>query len=216
MKHTYTHLTQEERYHIETLLKQKVSLNQIAKGMGRHPTTLGRELKRNTGQRGYRYRQAHDTAQQRLTDKPKAKKMVGTLLHEAVAGLKKHWSPEQICGRLKQQNQPSVSHETIYRFVLEDKKAGGTLHAHLRHPNKKYRKRYGKQDYRGRIPDRVDIGQRPAVVDEKSRLGDWEADTVIGKGHQGVLVTLTERVSKLNLAVCVPSKEAGPVKNAIV
>jgi IS30 family transposase len=181
---TYTHLTQEERYHIETMRKQKVSLNQIAAGMGRHPSTLGRELKRNTGLRGYRYKQAHKTAQQRHADKPKAVKMLGELKAYVTEHLEQQWSPEQISGRLKQENKPSVSHETIYRLVSEDQKAGGQLFTHLRHQAKPYRKRYGKHDYRGRIPNRVDIDQRPAIVEEKIRLGDWEADTVIGKGHK--------------------------------
>lgn len=216
MKRTYTHLTREERYHIETQRKQKFSLGQIAEGMGRDKSTLSRELKRNTGQRGYRYKQAHETAQQRHADKPKAVRLTDGIKSYASLKLKGHWSPEQISGRLKQEGKPSVSHETLYRFVLEDKKAGGDLYTHLRHQHKKYRKRYGKRDCRGAIPNRVDIGQRPAVVDEKSRLGDWEADTVIGKGHQGVLVTLTERVSRFNLAISVPCKEAQTVKNAII
>ena len=81
---------------------------------------------------------------------------------------------------------------------------------------KPYRKRYSKNDYRGTLPGRVDIAERPAIVAEKTRLGDWEADTVIGKGHQGVLVTLTERVSKLNLAIPIIRKEAELTKEAII
>jgi IS30 family transposase len=213
---TYTHLTQEERYHIQIMRKQKVSLGDIAKGMGRNKGTISRELKRNTGQRGYRYKQANEMAKQRHADKPKAIKLTDELQNYATTKLKQHWSPEQIRGRLKQEGKAYISHETLYRFVLEDKKAGGQLYAHLRHQAKPYRKRYGKNDYRGRIPNRVDIDQRPTVVDEKSRLGDWEADTVIGKGHKGVFVTLTERVSKLNLAICVAHKEAVLVKEAII
>lgn len=213
---TYTHLTQEERYHIQTLLKQKISLSDIAKGMGRNKGTISRELKRNRGQCGYRYKQANEMAQQRHANKPKAIKLTEELKNYATTKLKQHWSPEQIRGRLKQEGKAYVSHETLYLFVLEDKKAGGDLYTHLRHQAKPYRKRYGKNDYRGRIPNRVDIDQRPIVVDEKSRLGDWEADTVIGKGHKGVFVTLTERVSKLNLAICVAHKETILVKEAII
>jgi IS30 family transposase len=196
--------------------KQNFSLSDIAKGMGRNKGTLSRELKRNTGQRGYRYSQADSFAKQRHADKPKAKKMVGELKTYVTERLQQHWSPEQISGRLEADGKPGASHETIYRLVLEDKKAGGDLYTCLRHQAKPYRKRYGKHDYRGQIPNRVDIDQRPAIVDEKSRLGDWEADTVIGKGHKGVLVTLTERVSKLNLAICVARKEAVLVKEAII
>ena len=102
-------------------------------------------------------------------------------------------------------------------FLLTDKAAGGELYTHLRHQAKPYRKRYGKKDYRGIIPARVDIDERPAIVDDKTRLGDWEADTVIGKGHQGVfLVTLTERVSKLNLVIPIVRKEVELTKEAII
>lgn len=213
---TYTHLTQEERYHIETLRKQKVSLSKIAAGMGRNKSTLSRELRRNQGQRGYRYQQAQRKALRRHREKPKAVKLDEGLRSEIASRIEQRWSPEQIGGRLKWEGKKSVSHETIYRFVLADRKAGGRLYTHLRHQAKPYRKRYGKRDARGVIPGRVDIARRPVIVAEKTRLGDWEADTVIGKGHRGVLVTLTERVSKLNLAVCVPRKEAIAVKDAIV
>ena len=109
-----------------------------------------------------------------------------------------------------------MSHEPIYRFLVTDKAAGGDLYTHLRHQAKPYRKCYGKKDYRGILPSRVDIDERPAIVDDKTRLGDWEADTVIGKGHQGVLVTLTERVSKLNLVIPIVRKEAELTKEAII
>ena len=192
---TYTQLSQEERDHIETMRKQKISLNTIAKGMGRARSTLSRELKRNTGECSYRYRQADKMAKQRHYDKPKAIKLDQDMQQLITPLIQEKWSPEQVSGRLKQEGKQSASHETIYRFLLTDKAAGGDLYTHLRHQAKPYRKRYGKKDYRGIIPSRVDIDEHPAIVDEKSRLGDWEADTVIGKGHQRVLVTLTERVS---------------------
>lgn len=213
---TYTHLTQEERYPIELLRKQKVSLSKIAHGMGRHKSTLSRELRRNQGQRGYRHQQAQRKALHRHHDKPKAVKLDAAMRNEITSRIKQRWSPEQISGRLTQEGKKSVSPETIYRFLLADKAAGGELFMQLRPQAKPYRKRYGKHDYRGTIPGRVDIDQRPTRVAEKTRLGDWEADTVIGKGHRGVLVTLTERVSKLNLAIVVPRKEAALVKNAVI
>lgn len=110
MKRSYRHLTQAERYHIETPRKQNVSLGEIAWGMNRNKSSVSRELKRNTGQRGHRHQQAHHTAQQRHKDKPKAKKMLGALLGYVMAGLKKHWSQEQICDRLKHESQASLSH----------------------------------------------------------------------------------------------------------
>ena len=94
---------------------------------------------------------------------------------------------------MKAEGMPSVSHEAIYRHVRLDKENGGSLHRRLRHSPKRRRKRCGKRDFRGRIPCRTDISERPAVVEERSQLGDWEADTVIGKGHRGALVTVVER-----------------------
>ena len=101
---------------------------------------------------------------------------------------------------MRTQGDAWVSHETIYRLVWSDKRAGGDLHTHLRHGAKRRRKRYGKHDFRGRIPGRVDISERPEVVDARTRFGDWEGDTVIGKGHRGGLVTLAERKSRVLLA----------------
>jgi IS30 family transposase len=129
--------------------------------------------------------------------------------------LKRQWSPEQICGRLQLEQQVKLSPETIYRYVLKDKQSGGALYKHLRHQSKRYRKRYGSHDYRGKIPDRVDIAERPAVVDERSRLGDWEADLVMGKAHQGAIVTLAERRSRLYLALPIARKTAELVTTAI-
>lgn len=216
-KRTYTHLTACERYHTEVQLKQGISLSKIAAAMGRHKSTLSRELKRNLAEAGdYCHRLAQDLAERRHADKPKAVKMDDALRVEIASCILQRWSPEQISGRLKLEGKPYVSHETIYRHLLADKAAGGVLYKNLRHQAKPYRKRYGTPEGRGKIPGRVDIAERPAIVDAKTRLGDWEADTVIGKGHRGVLVTLTERVSRLTLALPVPRKEAAGVKKAIV
>ena len=78
----------------------------------------------------------------------------------------------------------NISHERIYQFLLADKKAGGTLYMNLRHAGKKYKKRYGSNDRRGQIKNRVSIDERPAIVDKKQRIGDWEGDTIIGKQQQ--------------------------------
>jgi IS30 family transposase len=213
---TFHHLTTEERYPIYIENKKGKSLSDIAKDISKHKSTISRELARNTGQRGYRHKQAHSMALQRHLDKPKATKMNEAMKQVITPWIEEKWSPEQISGRLKALDKPSVSHETIYRFLSADKAAGGELYKNLRHQAKSYRKRYGKNDYRGIIPNRVDIDERPAIVAEKARLGDWEADTVIGKGHQGGLVTLTERVSKLNLVIPIVRKEAELTKEAII
>ena len=108
-----------------------------------------------------------------------------------------------------------VSHERIYQYVYKDKRSGGALWKHLRHP-KKYRKRAGGRDRRGKTPNRRSIEERPAVVDERSRIGDWEADLILGKNHQGVAVTLTECNSRFTLLRTLPSKHAEPITQAII
>ena len=126
--------------------------------------------------------------------------------------LKEDWSPEQISGRMKLEGV-SISHERIYQYVYADKRAGGTLWESLRRP-KKYRKRAGGRDRRGKTPNRRSIDERPASVEERSRIGDWEADLVIG--DEGVALTLTERKSRFTLLRIFPSKHAAPITEAII
>jgi IS30 family transposase len=112
--------------------------------------------------------------------------------------LRQDWSPEQISSWLWQNTDIQVSHERIYQHILADKHAGGKLYKHLR-CQKKRRKRYGSNDRRGKLPNRVSIEQRPEIVDQRQRIGDWEVDTIIGKRHHQAIVTLTERKSRLAL-----------------
>jgi IS30 family transposase len=184
----------------------------IACALGRSQSTISRKLRLNRGQRGYRHQQAHSKAQQRHADKAKAVKLTPALINTIDALLEQQWSPEQISGRLAQAGQVSVCHESIYQHVLKDKQAGGKLYLNLRRHAKTYRKRYGSRtgSVKG-IPNRVDIDERPEAANQRSRLGDWEADTMIGKGHQGALVTLDERKSKLRLAFPVANKSADAV-----
>lgn len=214
----YRHLTAEERHYIETRHKMEDSTTEIALALGRNQSTISRELTRNRGQRGYRHKQAHTKAQQRQVDKPKAVKLTPELAGSIDALLLgQQWSPEQISGRLGAEGKATVCHETIYQHVLKDKRAGGKLYLNLRRHAKKYRKRYGSGtgSVNG-IPNRVDIEERPEIANQRERLGDWEADTMIGKGHQGALVTLDERKSKLRLALPVANKTAEAVTSSII
>jgi IS30 family transposase len=122
--------------------------------------------------------------------------------------LRKDWSPDQISGYLAKNEGISISHERIYQHVLEDKKSGGELYKHLRHSGKKRKKRYGSHDRRGQIKNRISIEERPSIVDKKTRVGDWEIDTVIGRNHKGALVTMVDRVSKVKVIAKVPTKQA--------
>lgn len=125
-------------------------------------------------------------------------------------------SPEQASGTLAREHGIYLSHERIYQHVWADRRDGGNLHLHLRHSGKKRRKNYGLKDKRGQIANRVSIDDRPAIVDDKSRLGDWEIDTVIGKNHKGALVTIVERKSKFTLIKKVDSKHAEAVSYAVI
>ncbi len=212
----YIQLTDNERYHIYTMKRSGFSNSSIAKSMGRHHTTIGRELKRNTGLNGYRFKQAHQKAQQRHQMKTKSIKLTKSIQDFIIKKLKIDWSPEIICAILKMEQGISIHHESVYRFIYADKAKGGNLYRHLSHASKKNRKRYGKNDYRGRIPNRIDIEERPSIVDKKSRLGDWEADTVIGKGHKGAIVTLAERRSRLYLAMPIARKTAELTSAAVI
>jgi len=179
-------------------------------------STITRELKRNRGSRGYRPRQAHQRA---LTTRRQAKKLIKftpALAELVTEKILLDWSPDQISGYLRAAHNLSISHERIYQFILADKQAGGTLCTHLRHSNKKRKKRYGARDRRGQIKNRVSIDVRPPMVADRQRIGDWEGDTIIGKGHQQAIVTLVDRVSKLTRIGPVTTKHANIVATTIV
>ncbi len=131
---------------------------------------------------------------------------------EALIG--EDWSPEQISGWLKVEMNVFVSHEWIYQHILLDKRSGGQLYRHLR-CRKKKKKRYGSNDRRGEIKNKVSIDERPAIVEVRERIGDWEADTIIGKGHKQALVSLTERKSRFSLIYKVERKTSDQVTEAI-
>ena len=215
MPQTYTRLTEEERYQIYEGVTEKRSHRKIATLINKHHSTVSKEIKRNTGLRGYRPKQAQESAQQRHINKPRHLKLTADVQALITENIKREWSPEQIQGRLKREGVTMVCATTIYGFIQKDKVSGGELHKHLRH-QKPYKRRTGSSETRGQIIGRISIDERPAIVDEKIRIGDWEADTVIGKGHKGVLVTLADRVSKKTLIAHVPSKHATVVTNAIM
>jgi transposase, IS30 family len=213
---SYQHLSLAERYYIEIERKMEVSINQIAKAIGRSQSTVLREIRRNTGQRGYRHKQANRLAGERHINKPKAVKLTAEIKYLITVCLQNDWSPEQIVGRLQDEGLISLHHETVYQYILADKANGGLLYKHLRHQGKTYRKRYGSAHNRSGIPNRIDIDKRPVEANNRERIGDWEADTIIGKNHSGAIVTLDDRKSKLRLAAPLPGKKAKYVKEAMV
>ena len=214
----YKQLTYDQRCQIDTLKASGKSGREIGEQLGVHQSTTNRELKRNKGKRGYRYKQAQAKSQERrAARKGIPRKMTAALKKQIEEKLALQWSPEQIAGWLKRENkdQAVISHESIYQYVLEDKKAGGSLYKNLRRKAKKYFKRINGKTRRGQIKDRVGIEKRPAIVEERSRLGDWEGDTIVGKDHQGAIVSLVERKSRYTLLRKVEKRKAERVKMAI-
>ena len=210
---SYTQLTQEQRYQIYALLKIGHNRTEIAEVIGSHKSTISRELRRNSGLRGYRPKQAHFKALSRHNHRPVR---IFRDTWEIIEGkLHLEWSPEQISGWLRRNQAVRVSHEWIYQYILADKLAGGDLYRHLR-CHKKRRKRSGSYDRRGKLPNRVSIEERPDIVEQRQRIGDWEVDTIIGKGHHQAIVTLTERKSRFALLRKVERRTADQVCNALI
>ena len=177
----YTHLAQEERFLISKLFQAGLPRCGIAGKLGRHHSTVSREIKRNSGKQGYQYEQADEFAKRRRTEASsvpcKMTEEIWTTVDSLV--VKQHWSPEQIAGRLRRENVVSISANWIYNHIREDREAGGSLFQHLRRRGKKPNRRGRDGAGRGVIPGRVDISERPEEVEEKSRVGDWEADTIM-------------------------------------
>ena len=203
----YTHLTREERYQIYALKKAGHPQSEIAIVLKRSASTISRELSRNTGGRGYRPKQAQRLATERRA--MNARTIDDATWRFAEARLLEDWSPEQIS------NHAAISIETVYQRVYADKRAGGLLWQHLR-CQKQRRKRYGKHDRRGIIANRQSIEERSPIVEERSRIGDWEADTIIGKNHRQAIVSLVERKSGYTLIRKVKRKTARAVRKATV
>ena len=212
----YTQLTEGERYQIYGLLKEGFSQKAIARNLERHPSTISRELKRNKGLRGYRHQQANRFARERRCHAKKHIKLTDEVQSWIRTLIEQDLSPEQVSNYLEMHRGLRLHHETIYQFIYRDKGHGGELHKHLRIANKPYRKRYGKYDRRGQIVNRVSIDERPKIVDEKSRIGDWEGDTIIGKGHKGALLTLVERKTLYTVIVPLRGKNAEQLKQAAI
>ena len=207
---SYHQLTRDQRYQIRALIDGAHNQSQIAAIVGCHKSTISRELSRNRGHKGYRPFQAQALAgSRRYQSHPP--RIAPQTWSDVELLLRQQWSPEQIAGRFKLEQHAPVSHEGIYLYIYADKRQGGSLYRHLR-SQKKQRKRYGGQSRQAQIPNRISIDERPAIVSSKSRLGDWEADTIIGARHKGAILSCTERKSKLTLLRKLKTKGAIEVK----
>lgn len=218
MPKLYHHLTRDQRCQIYALKKRGFTQTEIAADIGVTQSTISREVVRNAGLRGYRFKLAHDLAKRRCSArKGVARVMTPSTIARVEKLLTSHqWSPEQICGALKHECSTKVSHESIYRHIWADKKRGGKLYLHLRQRGKKRNKRGSATAGRGLIPDRIDIDERPAIVNEKSRVGDWELDSIVGAKHKGAITSMVERKTKLTKLVLLAGRTSEATKEGII
>lgn len=189
------HITKEQRYQIEAYLKCKKTREFIADSIGVHKSSISREIRRNSTKTG-KYNAGHAD---KLANEKKERFKRGRKFDSKTELLVKRyieeeqWSPEQITGFCKANDIAMVSPERIYQYVREDKNNGGNLYTHLRHKLKHRKRPVGCKH--SPIKDRVSIDERPEIINNKERFGDWEIDTIVGKENKGAIVTITERTT---------------------
>lgn len=220
MRTQYNQLTIIERSQIAALKANNFSLREIARNMNRSVATISREIRRNKAQHeSYNCRQAEQTKDARKYAARKKATISSDTWSRVINMLKDGISPEQISGRLKMENEESVSHERIYQYIRQDRAQGGLLYKYLRHKGKKYKYRTKgslKIAGRGHIPNRVDISERPLIVNKKERIGDLEIDLVAGKNHKGFILTIVDRTSKMSAFELMPDKTAERTKEHLL
>ena len=191
----YKQLTSEQRYTISVLLQNRTKQKDIAKAINVSASTVSREIRRNSGvRRHYNWETAQANAVQTRRRKPGNRSVDKDVMEEAKCLLiTEQWSPEQISGVLAKDGK-YISHETIYRMIRKDKAEGGTLYKHCRHKLKHCTRPVGGK--RISIPNRTSISERPTEADGK-RFGDFEMDTIVGRGNHGAIVTLIERSTNM-------------------
>ncbi len=217
MPEGYRHLTHEERCQIGALKESGLSDGAIAARLGRDRSSVWRELRRNGGDSGYSPGEAQGRAEARRgAASSNPRKMTPDRWARVEGLLAEGWSPEQVAGRLRLEGGWTVGRQWTSEHVRADRKAGGGLFLLLRRRGRKPNWRGGRHSGRGHIPGRVDISERPDEVERKERVGDREADTIIGKGHSGAVVSLVDRASKYALLQRVDRRTSAAVSAAMV
>lgn len=213
---SYRRLREGERHTIYLMRKAEYNQVQIAEALGCSQSTISRELSRNHGERGYRFQQAEHKAQNRLGEKRHRSRVIEGAMADAVRErLGRKHSPEQISGALHREKVKGPSRTSIYNYIESDKERGGDLHKNLR-INGKRRYRHRNKTCRHKLPARVDIDERPAIVERRARYGDWEADLIVGSGSRWCFLSLYERKSHLCKLAKLEAKEAGGTATAII
>lgn len=212
----YRRVTQEDRVRIKDGLDAGLTKSEIAYKLGFHKGTISREIKRNSGLRGYRPKQAQSKAERRQECRSWLRKWDGHLARKVRRLLKKKWSPEQISQRLKLEGHEGVSHERIYQYVADDKAHGGTLWKNLRYSYKRRKRRFPSQDRRGQIQNAVSIEKRSAGANNRSRIGHWERDTMVGGERKTGVLVCVERKSRYTRLAKLERKTADRTAKATV
>lgn len=188
-------ITREQRYQIEAYLKSGKSKDFIALQLSIDRSSIYREVKRNSKKRGHYNALYAQLVCDERKERLKRKRSFDQTKENLIKGYieKEQWSPEQIVGYCKKKGVDMVSHERIYQYIRQDKELGGTLYKHLRHRLKHRKRAVGGKHIP--IRNRISIDDRPKVIDDKERFGDWEIDTIIGKERKGAIVTIVERTT---------------------
>ncbi len=205
-------LTQAERYKISFLLEENYSTREIAIRLNRDRTVIHREIKRNSCNGIYCPEKADILACERQSLCHRHFKFTAEIRDLVIDRIQFDLSPEQVSNYLKINYDLLISTQRIYDFIGEDRAEGGKLYTHLRHGLKKNRTKYGTQDYRGKMKDRISIDERPSIVEEQSRVGDFELDTIVGKAHKMALVTIVDRKSLYTFIGKVETRDSKSVR----
>jgi IS30 family transposase len=208
----YSQITLDERYTLGLLRQLGLCPAEIARLLGRHRSTITREVRRNRHpDGGYRPLPAHGRASARRSRARRHPRLTAAHFRLVRRYLTQDWSPEQIAGWLRRGGRLQISHETIYRYIWADKRAGGTLYTHLRGAPKQRRKRYGRYDSRGRLAGKRPITDRPPAVAARTEGGHWEVDTVLGAGDRACVLSLVERCTGYLVLGQLPARTAQAV-----
>ena len=212
------HLTGKQRYAISCFVQEGYSQTEIARIIGKDKSVVSRELRRNCDGRNKKYNAdlAQRKYESRKRDKPHYRSVTPGIEQRIIKYVTMDYSPGQVVGYCRKESIEMVSHETIYQYLWKDKREGGSLYTHMRSNGKKYQKRGSRQARRGVIPNRVDIDERPPVVDKKERFGDLEIDLVIGKDHEGALLTMNDRATSTSWISKLGGKTAPEVARAVI
>jgi transposase, IS30 family len=215
---SYQHLSQEERYRIAALSKSRYSLSAIARDLGRPKSTISREFGRNrsTHDNVYRAEVAHGYATARRRRERRGPHFSAEQWALVLKMLEHKFSPEQISNTIRMYCDFSISYETIYKYILFDKRKGGCIYKNLRIMPKRRRKRYNSYDSRGILRGKRSISDRPQNVESRQEIGHWEGDTVIGKDRHHCIVTLVERATGFLIIKKVPARTASEVTKACI